>query len=40
MQGTVALRERGRLAALLNSILRDARRRAQWREPDARNLRT
>jgi len=40
MQRTVALRERGRFAALLNSILRAARRRATWSEPDARNLRT
>src|SRR5881398_2326109 len=40
MQGTVALRERGRLAALLNSILRVARRQPRWQEPDARNLRT
>jgi hypothetical protein len=40
MQGTVALRERGRLAVLLNSVLREARRRAGWQEPDARNLRT
>jgi hypothetical protein len=40
MQGTVALRERGRLATLLNSVLQAARRRAQWHEPDARNLRT
>src|SRR5215210_3575571 len=40
MQGTVALRERGKFAALLNSILRAARRRAGWQEPDARNLRT
>jgi hypothetical protein len=40
MQRTVALRERGRLAALLNSVLQAARRRTQWREPDARNLRT
>src|SRR5437870_2613452 len=40
MQRTVALRERGRLAALLNSILREARRRAQWQEPDRRNFRT
>ena len=40
MQGTVALRERGRLAAPLNSILREARRRASWPEPDVRNLRT
>jgi hypothetical protein len=40
MQRTVALRERGRLAVLLNSILCAARRRATWWEPDARNLRT
>jgi hypothetical protein len=40
MQATVALRERGRLAAPLNSILREARRRASWPEPDVRNLRT
>ncbi len=40
MQGTVALRERGRFAALLTSILRAARRRASWSEPDARNVRT
>src|SRR5919197_5181593 len=40
MRRTVALRERGRLAALLNSILRAARRRGTWQEPDARNLRT
>ena len=40
MQGTVALRERGRFAALLNSILRAARQRATWSEPDPRNLRT
>src|SRR5207247_8759840 len=32
--------ERGRLAALLNRVLQAARRRAHWREPDARNLRT
>ena len=40
MQGTVALRERGRLAALLHRILGQARRGAGWREPDGRNLRT
>jgi Transposase DDE domain len=40
MQRTVALRERGRLATLLDSILRAARRRGTWQEPDARNLRT
>src|SRR6266702_662912 len=40
MQAPVALRERGRFAALLNSVLQAARRRTQWREPDARNLRT
>ena len=40
MPRTVALRERGRFAALLNSILRSARRRTGWPEPDVRNLRT
>src|SRR5919197_5532739 len=40
MRRTVALRERGRVAALLNSILRAARRRAGWQEPDPRNVRT
>lgn len=40
MQATVALRERGRFAALLNSILRAARRRTGWLEPDPRNLRS
>jgi Transposase DDE domain len=40
MQRTVALRERGRVAALLDSILRAARRRGGWEEPDRRNLRT
>ena len=40
MQRTVALRERGRFAALLNSILREARRQMAWSEPDPRNLRT
>ncbi len=40
MQTTVALRERGRLAALLARILERAREREGWREPDARNVRT
>ncbi len=40
MQRTVALRERGRFAALLNSVLQTARRRTSWHEPDARNLRS
>jgi Transposase DDE domain len=40
MLGTVALRERGRLAALLNRILDRARRGAGWREPVGRTLRT
>ena len=40
MQTTVALRERGRLAALLHRILERARRGPGWREPDARNVRT
>lgn len=40
MQTTVALRERGRLAALLDRILQQARRGSGWRDPDARNLRT
>src|SRR5919197_1850258 len=40
MRRTVALRERGRVAALLNSILQAARRRGTWQEPDPRNVRT
>jgi hypothetical protein len=40
MQRTVALRERGRFAALVNSVLHAARRLGTWREPDARNLRS
>jgi hypothetical protein len=40
MQTTVALRERGRLAALLERILERAREREGWREPDARDVRT
>src|SRR6266508_2405737 len=39
-QKTVALRERGRLAALLHSVLHQARRQPGWREPDRRNTRT
>jgi hypothetical protein len=37
---TVALRERGRLAALLSALWQDARRQPGWREPDRRNVRT
>lgn len=40
MQRSVALRERGRLAVLLNRILTQARRAKDWHEPDQRNLRT
>ncbi len=36
----MALRERGRLAALLTRILDGARSQRGWREPDARNGRT
>ena len=39
-QGSVALRERSRLAALVHCVLRQARRQAGWQEPDRRNLRT
>ena len=39
-QRTVALRERGRLAALLAVLWHEARRQADWREPDRRNTRT
>jgi hypothetical protein len=37
---TVALRERGRLAALVSTVVHRARRQAGWREPDRRTLRT
>lgn len=37
---TVALRERGRLAALFHCVLRQARRQAGWQEPDRRTTRT
>jgi hypothetical protein len=37
---TVALRERGRLAALVSTVVHQARRQAGWREPDRRTLRT
>ncbi len=40
MQKLVALRERGRLAALLSTVVDQARRQAGWREPDRRTLRT
>ena len=36
----VALRERGRLAALLHCLLHEARRQPAWVEPDRRNTRT
>jgi Transposase DDE domain len=37
---TVALRERGRLAALFSTVVDRARRQPGWREPDRRTLRT
>jgi hypothetical protein len=40
MRKPVALRERGRLAALLDQVWHDARRRWGRREPDRRNART
>lgn len=40
MQRSVALRERGQLAVLLNRILHQARQSKDWHEPDQRNLRT
>jgi hypothetical protein len=40
MQRSVALRERGQLAVLLNRILHQARQSEEWHEPDQRNLRT
>jgi hypothetical protein len=36
----VALRERGRLAALVSTVLNQARHQAGWQEPDRRTLRT
>jgi Transposase DDE domain len=39
-QGPVALRERGRLAALVSTVVHQARRQAGWREPDRRTSRT
>ena len=39
-QGPVALRERGRLAALVPSVVQQARRRAGWRGPDRPTSRT
>jgi hypothetical protein len=39
-QGPVALRERGRLAALVATVVHRARRQPGWREPDRRTLRT
>ena len=40
MRKTVALRERGRLAALLSELWHAARRQRGWRDPDRRNTRT
>jgi hypothetical protein len=40
MQATVALRERGRVAALLGQLWHAAGQRPGWREPDRRNTRT
>jgi hypothetical protein len=37
---SVALRERGRLAALVSTVVHQARGHAGWREPDRRTLRT
>ncbi|MDQ3700758.1 MAG: hypothetical protein M3442_07555, partial [Chloroflexota bacterium] len=37
---TVALRERGRLAALFHTVLNQARRQPGWQDPDRRNTRT
>lgn len=37
---TVALRERGRLAALFHEVLRTARQQPGWQEPDRRHTRT
>jgi hypothetical protein len=39
-QGPVALRERGRLAALVSTVVHRARRQPGWREPDRRTSRT
>src|SRR3954468_23142788 len=40
MDTSVALRERGRLATLVNSLLRGAAQQPGWRPPDRRLLRT
>jgi hypothetical protein len=40
MQATVALRERGRMAALFQALWQAARHQAGWRAPDRRALRT
>ncbi len=37
---TVALRERGRLAALVHQLWHEARQQPGWRDPDRRNTRT
>jgi hypothetical protein len=39
-QRSVALRERGRLAALVSTVVDQARRQAGWQEPDRRTSRT
>ena len=39
-QGTVALRERGRLATLLSHLWHDAGQQPGWHEPDRRHTRT
>ena len=39
-QRTVALRERGRLAALFHTLWQAARQQRGWRDPDRRNTRT
>jgi hypothetical protein len=39
-QHTVALRERGRLAALFHRLWHEAGQQPGWREPDRRNVRT
>jgi hypothetical protein len=40
LHAPVALRERGRLATLLSTVLNQARRQAGWKEPDRRTTRT
>ena len=40
MQRPVALRERGRFALLLTTIVHQARQQSAWFDPDRRHLRT